>query len=190
MTKVLTVHIHVRPDSNSQNGYAFEMKENGSTKNRLVFDKNQDNMPKTENYRVDFQLHNEKGANLRFSSLADKAMWAKPIANPSDPCPDSECHMPGIFYLDPANPIEDRKISVINTDLTHQLFAFAMNFVPEGTVEGPDTQYICYDPIGENRNGGRLPTTPTDTLASSSSTTGLLVVAGVVIVALAIAVFR
>jgi hypothetical protein len=183
-----TVDIHARPDGNG--GYDFKMKEGGADKTRLVFDKTQDNMPKNEDYRVFFKLHNEQNADLRFSSIPAKVLWAKPIADPSEPCPNCESYMDGIFYLDPSATIEKRQITVINTDPTQQLFAFAMNFVPDGTVEGPDTQYIWFDPIGDNRNGGFTPPSPGGTSFSLNSPIGMTVIAVVAVVAIAFFLFR
>lgn len=153
MGRYRTVDIYVEPDPNSDNGYGFSMKENGSQKSTLVFDKNSDGMKKAEHYQLDIKLHNEKGADLRFSEKMDKVLWAKAI-QPGEKCPDSPCFLNGIFYVADPGDIKATKLTVVNTDMDWLNFAFALNFVPKGEVEGPATKYICYDPIGENRNGG------------------------------------
>ncbi len=154
MTRVRTVEIYVEPDAQSKSGYKFWMEEGGSKTRTLVFDKTVDKMKKEEDYRVEFNLNNCTKADLRFSEIATEVLWAKEISKPSDPCPDQKCYLGGIFYVDPATQIKAAKLTVINMDMDRLLFAFALNFVRKGEVEGPNTKYICYDPIGENRNGG------------------------------------
>jgi hypothetical protein len=154
MSKGRYVDIFVEPDANAPSGYAFRMEEGGVRAARLVFDKHQDNMPKSEDYKIEFKLHNSKGAKLRFSHNKEMVLWATEVFEPKgDECPPPGSSFEGL-YVDPTAYPQDRVLTVINTDLHEQFFAFALNFVPEGTVEGPDTNYVCYDPIGENRNGG------------------------------------
>jgi hypothetical protein len=38
--------------------------------------------------------------------------------------------------------------------MTTKYFAFALNFIQDGGYENEDTQYVCYDPVGSNQNGG------------------------------------
>jgi hypothetical protein len=151
MVKVMKIDIYAKPDTTKPSGYDVWMEENSRKTDRLVFDKTKDNMKKTENYDVRFKLHNKDNANLRFATPTDKALWAKPVEDLSEPCPDQACFMNGVFYLD---SVDRDELSVINTDPAAQLFKFAINLVPEGTVEDENTTYVWFDPIGENRNGG------------------------------------
>jgi hypothetical protein len=155
MSKGRYVDIFVEPDTTASCGYLFRMEEDGLQTSRLVFDKHKDNMPKAEHYKIAFKLHNTKGAKLQFSKMKDKVLWATEVFEPNgDECPPPGSSFDGL-YVDPATYIQDRVLTVINTDMHEQFFAFALNFVPEGTdQEGPGTQYVCFDPIGENRNGG------------------------------------
>lgn len=147
------IDIYVEPDKNSANGYKFSMEDGGVNTQRLVFNKKHDNMKKTEHYDVQFKLHNKMGADLCFSAKTDIVMWVKKVANESDPCPDSPCFLPGEFFVNKFDK-QDNSIYVTNTDMVVETLAFAFNFFKQGEVEGPQTKYICFDPIGSNQNSG------------------------------------
>jgi len=156
MSKGRYVDIFVEPDDSKPGGYAFHMEEGGLRSSRLVFDKDKDDLPKAEHYRIEFKLHNTRGAKLRFAKQKDKVLWATEVFEPKgDECPPAGSSFDGL-YVDPTAYPQDRVLSVINTNMHKQFFAFALNFIPEDEREGPDTQYVCFDPIGENRDGGRL----------------------------------
>lgn len=182
MSQDIKVDVFVEPDSNSPSGYTFSMEKGGKGASTLVFDKNAHNMKKSEHFKIDFKLHNTKGAKLRFSKLTDKVMWAMATNGPTGQCPPEGSSFPG-FYVDPASFIQDDLLTVVNEDMSVQSFSYCLNFVPDGTDEGPDTKYIAYDPIGENRNGGS-----TRTFVSRLSSPGFVataLVAAVAIVAVA-----
>jgi hypothetical protein len=119
----------------------------------LVFNKNNDNVKKSQYYSVHFSLDDEQNAGLRFSHDPDTVLWAAYVPTVTSPCVDEECHIPELF-VDPAIPIEDDKIVVINVDRTEKYFAFGFNFLRPGDSDGPTTNYALYDPIGSNQDGG------------------------------------
>ena len=148
------VDIYVEPDSTSNNGYKFWMEEDKVQTSTLVFNKDTDNMKKKDDYRIEFKLHNQKGAKLHFSKDKSMVLWAEVATGaPPNACPAPNSTCPE-FYVDPAAYIEDRVLKVINTDMTAQDISFALNFLEEGNSDGPDASYICYDPIASNQNGG------------------------------------
>jgi len=153
MGKDRTIDIYVKPDSSKPCGYDYWLEEGKVKIDRVVFDKNNNGMKKTDVYDVHFKLHNKEDANLRFSAIPEKALWVKTIENESEPCPDCPSYWDG-FYLNTDKNFDSNDIWVVNPDMKRQLFAFAFNCVPKGTVEGPKTEYVWIDPIGENRNGG------------------------------------
>lgn len=148
------IYVKPNPDPTGKEPYIFRMDDGKGSTNELVFNKTKDGMPKNDNYTIKFKLKNQDGAALRFSKLVDKVMWAKPVALVTDPCPDSDCYMNGIFYVDPTSAIKDHELTVVNTDPAVQLFKFALNFLPPGENDPPPSGYIYYDPIGNNQNGG------------------------------------
>lgn len=153
MSKEVSVNVHVKPDASQPSGYDFWMDVGGTKKSTLSFDKTKDKMKKSEHYDVVFTLHNEDGADLVFSKLSNIVTWAAATDGPTGACPPANSNFPG-WSVDPDTPITDYSLSVINTDDTEQYFSFCLNFVPKGTIEGPNTIYIPYDPIGDNKDGG------------------------------------
>lgn len=170
------VDIYVEPDSASANGYKFWMEEDKVETSKLVFNKDTDKMKKSEDYKVEFKLHNQKGAKLCFSKDKSMVMWAMAATGaPSNACPPPNSTYPE-FYVDPATFIEDRLLTVINEDKTVEDVAFALNFLEEGEKDGPNANYICYDPIASNQNGG------TGTRSTMSSTATYVAVGAAVAV--------
>ena len=153
MSKGRYVDIFVEPDGSQPNGYKFSMEEDGVGKSMLTFNKTHDRMKKSERYEIEFKLHNRKGADLNFSKKQDKVLCAMIVPKGTEQCPPEGSSVEGL-YVDPTEYPKDHKLHVINTDMNEEDIAFALYFVPDGTVEGPGTQYICYDPIIRNQNGG------------------------------------
>ena len=149
----MTVNINAVADSSQPSGYRFWMVYKNNQVGELEFSKDGDKLKKSQYYTITFVLDPTNNADLRFSHVYETVFWAKEIPNRTAPCVTSACHLPGIF-VDPATPIQDREIKVINVDRHTQLFAFAFNFLRPGDVDGPGTAYALFDPIGSNRNGG------------------------------------
>ena len=156
MSKNRTVEIWATPNATVQEGYDFELKVNGCNATTLEFNKTTDKMKKKDNYQIEFILINKgpKAQNLRFSKTVSTVLWAKTVNNVADNCPKQACYMAGVFYVDPNEEIRDEKLTVINTDPSIQLFKFAFNFLRPGQIDGPNTDYALFDPIGSNQNGG------------------------------------
>lgn len=150
------VRICVEPDTKEASGYRFWMEEKEDDPiDVLIFNKSIDGYNADDEYLVRFKLKNKNGANLQFSMKEDKVLWAKKVKLLSEACPTSKCDMPGEFYLDTQNyPLDPDTLTVVNPDKNVFFFKFGMNFVPKGTVEGPGTNYILFDPIGSDQNGG------------------------------------
>lgn len=148
-----TIYINAVADINEPSGYRFWMVANNNIVTELEFDKTKDKIKKSQYYTITFVLDSTNNAGLKFSKFQETVFWAMEIPNKTAPCVSNACHLTGIF-VDPATPIQDNELKVINTDLKVQLFAFAFNFLRPGTVDGPTTNYALYDPIGSNQNGG------------------------------------
>jgi hypothetical protein len=151
MGNKLTVNIYVEPKSGG--GYSFTMHDGKGSTNELTFNKTRDRMKTWEDYEIWFELNNQNGADLKFSHDMDKVLWAEPTEDPNPPCPTSQ-QMDGIFYVASQNDIKDLKLRVTNTDPDHQRFVFGFNFLPANENDGPGANYVLYDPIGNNQNGG------------------------------------
>lgn len=145
--------IYVEPDKTSPDGYKFSMEQGGVSSHKVVFNKNNDGIKRSQPYDVQFKLHNKMGANLCFSADPNIVMWVKKVANETDPCPDTACFLPGEFFVNKFDK-NDNSVYVTNTDLNVETLAFAFNFFKQGEIEGPKTKYIRFDPIGSNQNSG------------------------------------
>lgn len=153
-----SIDIIVRPNptpTGPKDQYLFSMDEGKGDTNELTFNKTKDGMKSNDVYSIKFKLKNKDGAALRFSKDPSKVLWAKPVASKTDACPNNDCFMDGVFYVDPNSSIKDEELTVINTDPAVQLFKFAFNFLPPGKSDPlPNSDYVYYDPIGNNENGG------------------------------------
>lgn len=148
------VKLIVRPDPSATCGYSFDMEgKDGSNPDRLRFNKRDMNADITDHHRIIFDLENRDGARLEFSQDLRKVMWVKKVRLPTDPCPDQESHLPGEFFVNPKR-LKPKRLVVINMNMKEELLAFAINLVREGEVENDLTNYVLYDPVAENRNGG------------------------------------
>lgn len=150
------ITIYARPLAGNPGQYQFAMNKGFGADEVLEFDKSDDGMWKWENYRITFHLKNEDGANLKFSRRLDKVLWAKPTNETNPPCPAAQ-EMDGIFWVKQASDVSDGKVVVTNRDPDRQRFIFAFNFLPATVNESsstPASDYILYDPIGNNQNGG------------------------------------
>lgn len=147
------ITIHAVADNSEPSGYRFWMMEGGVQNPTLEFSKDKDKLKKSQYYTLNFRLDANENGGLKFSKDPSKVMWAKYVPSPTSPCVDAECHLDEIF-LDPATPIQDDAITVINVDRTVNYFAIGFNFLRPGDVDGPGVDYALYDPIGGNQNGG------------------------------------
>lgn len=153
MPKKRRYQIIATPDAAAPHGHRFDLQSDKGQKADLDFNKDNDQMAKVEDYELVFSLVNRDGAALRFSGDPATVLWAKPLEHAGDSCPTSACHWP-VFRLDPDKPIKDDEVHVLNSDPSEQRFAFAFNFLRSGESDGPQASYVCFDPIGTNKNGG------------------------------------
>ena len=151
-----TIQIVATLDSKSPNGHSFTINNGKGGPADLVFNKNTNDMKWDGYYLIEFQLENEKGANLVFAKDRDKVLWACPAKDAVNGCPPADSQMDTVFYVHPTKKIHDKKLYVINTDMEVIDFVFAFNFLNESNV-GP--KYVKYDPGGSNQNGGTPPFT-------------------------------
>ena len=150
------IDIYVRPLAGNPGQYEFSMDRDFGADEEMTFDKAADGMWRSESYKLTFHLKNREGANLKFSNRLDKVLWAERTQVTDPPCPTSQ-QMDNVFWIKNQNDIEDLKVVVTNKDKDRERFIFAFNFLPATVVEGPSTpatDYVLYDPIGNNEDGG------------------------------------
>jgi len=154
--KLYQVEVIAFDDSSAPKGVGFRMKsslKNG--KGYLEFYKTNNGMHGDEFYLIEFSLTDDTkhpARDLKFVSDLAHVVWTK-ITNDPNECLNS---WPGNSYSEfqaISVPTSDSLI-VLNLDSQQQLFAFALNFVSGLDSDSDPANFITYDPIGENRNGG------------------------------------
>jgi hypothetical protein len=135
--------------------FRMEEKRQRVTKHKgaecLDFDKT--GLYKEDDHEVAFWLVNRGGASVRFTTNLKHVMWVHKVTCEDQPCPSEPSFLPGEFF--PYEVSKDQKsLRIINTNMERELVAFRLNFVPKGEKDVPVDQYIAYDPIGRNQNGG------------------------------------
>lgn len=132
----------------------FSMNGNGvggPENEEIEFDKNKSNgMKKKDRFLVRFNLDDQTGWDLRYVKPKERAMWAKVVSKVDDPCPKQGDKL-GQFKA--VQRIDDALI-VRNNDDDQELIKFALNFIRDDGDDKDPSQYVQYDPIGDNRNGG------------------------------------
>ena len=156
--KTCEIEINATPAGNGQFTFAMSgdgVEQNGANGQKLVFDKKKHGMHQRDDHKIVFKL--VKGRNaIRFTRNLANVLWVAKVGNASAPCPDETAHVPGEFFAYKVNDDQD-ELSVINTNMKKggELLAFRLNFVPKGQDDiSAGEQYIPYDPITDNRNGG------------------------------------
>lgn len=156
----------------SQGKITFDMVENGTKTDTLVFNKTKDKMKKSENYDIKFTLVNNNGLQLQFLQDLQQVMWVAKGNKTAPPgCPNSHASDPEFTVTGVSADILD----VTNTDLIECKFKFVLNFIDTGNHDKAEQ----FDPIYDNQNGGF-----TRTLASSSVIIGSVALFGVALVLL------
>jgi hypothetical protein len=129
----------------------FDMIENGVATDTLIFNKDHDNMPKSDDYDIEYTLLND-GVNLAFVNQQNRPgepviFIAQGSATHLPDCPTGPSTTP-IKEFTVGNPT-DTTLKVKNKDETVCLYKFVLRFVDRDTGE-----IVEYDPIWGNQNGG------------------------------------
>jgi hypothetical protein len=130
----------------------FETIENGVATDILIFNKDNDGMPKSDDYDIEYTLQND-GVNLAFVNQQNRPgepviFIAEGTATHVPDCPTGPSGTPREFTI--GNPT-DTTLKVKNKDETVRFYKYVLRFVDNDTG-----QIVEYDPIWGNQNGGRL----------------------------------
>lgn len=151
--KLYQVTVKAFDDPTKPKGVGFSMQSSLLSAGRLKFYKNSNNMKAEDFYLLDFILDDRTNAGgLAFVSDLDQVLWTKATTDPTE-CINA--HPGGNFseFRAVAVPVPTNLL-VVNYDSTSQLFAFALNFVRGAIANPTPADFITYDPIGDNKNGG------------------------------------
>lgn len=116
---------------------------------KIIFNKNTDNMKKIDHYRIRFDIKDFGDSRLRFVPNKADVMWA----HKGGSCPTSPCEMPNVFWVDDVDK-DGEWIDVINMDLVVEDFWFTLNFVDKSIASPTQADYVPLDPGGGNQNNG------------------------------------
>ena len=143
--KARPVTINSYKDSHGK--ITFDMVEDGSKTDTLVFNKTKDNMKKSESYDVQYSLVNHDGLLLEFLQDKDHVMWvAKGNKTSAPSCPKSHVTDPEFTVTGVSATVLD----VNNTDHDECKYKFVLNFIDTGNQNKAEQ----FDPIYDNKNGG------------------------------------
>jgi hypothetical protein len=137
---------------------AYELWQDSHRKRELTFNKDNDDisadrMRKVDHYLIDFRLHDKTGRNLRFAPKLEDAMWvATGTADCAPECPQSPCYSKEFFAVDLRD--NGKSLIVCNEDQTPALLRWSFRFLPHGADPSNPKNYVEYDPIIRNQNGG------------------------------------
>jgi hypothetical protein len=122
----------------------------GAGKDKFRFNKNSNNMKKTDVYLVQYVLTNAAAFNLKFPQNPDNAMWVCQVANEQQAnatCQNTQC--PVVNEVKAIARLSDNTILAINADSATAWYVFTLNFEETG-----NPNYVQWDPINGNQNGG------------------------------------
>jgi hypothetical protein len=148
----IPVAIMVTAAPDGAGGATFTMSGPDVNGDQIEFNKDKINgMKKKEHFLVTFTLLDNSGLNLRFVKPKEDSMWAKIVQGVTgNSCP-TQGTTPHQFR---ATDRTDTTLTVKNKDDDKEYIMFALNFIPQGGNDSDPSQYVQYDPIGDNRNGG------------------------------------
>lgn len=113
----------------------------------LVFNKNNDGMKKLDFYLMEFDLVDQTHLGLQFEPNPMNAFWVALSETTTPPdCPQKATYCSQVYAI--SNDPNGRSLTVRNDDDNVQAFRFSLNFVDQGGKPH------CFDPIGQNQNGG------------------------------------
>ena len=121
---------------------------------QFVFNKKDDKMPKDDCYLIQFVLVNGDKVGLRFPYRVEDAMWvcrAPDELSAEEGCPKEPCYideMKGLAVLG------DHTLLAVNKDSKTEFVVFTLNFVKQGFSDTDKDNYVPWDPIGNNQDGG------------------------------------
>jgi hypothetical protein len=137
----------------------YEMKGGCVKSGQLYFNKdnesvNGEKMKKPDYFLIEFALDDQTTAkNLCVPANPLDAAWICTPRQSNPPiCPKTPCYDSDIFVS--AVDAENNTITIYNPDMIKESFQFTLRFLPVGADPKVPGNYLPYDPIGQNDNGG------------------------------------
>jgi hypothetical protein len=121
----------------------------------LRFHKDQHGLRKQDYHLIEFVLADETGEGLRFPEVPHDAMWvAKAAPGGQTSCPSKDTAS-DYGVIDPICVSDDGQRLLVRNDNPHrEQWGFTLNFVKRGNDAKNADDYVSWDPIIDNHNGG------------------------------------
>lgn len=135
-------------------GFHAEGDEWNHDRGELVFHKDKHGMKKHDYHLVEFMLDDRTGEGLKFPTVPHDAMWVVACKDRANPvCPTKEMTS-DYEVMEPICVSSDRsRLIVRNDNPRKEDWSFTLNFVRRAEDEARG-DYVSWDPVGSNQNGG------------------------------------
>jgi hypothetical protein len=144
--------ILIRKDPSKPDGVRFQFEDGNGGTDRQTYENHG-----RPGFVIKFMIDDPDRTGLLFPKSKLDAMWAHPVKDANGPCPKPGTTWPEFEAFNV--PAGGKTLMVKNRNSFEQLFKFSLNFTRDR--EDPDAPLVCWDPIGDNRNGGLRAPTPT-----------------------------
>lgn len=121
----------------------------------FVFHKDKHGMKKDDFHLVEFVVDDQTGEGLTFPSIPHDAMWVMAVRDRSNPaCPDKNSTS-DYSVMEPICVCDaGKRLIVRNDNPRKEDWSFTLNFVRPSSDQSDANNYVSWDPIGANQNGG------------------------------------
>lgn len=122
---------------------------------KFTFHKDHHGMHKQDFHLIEYVLDDRTGEGLKFPTLPHDAMWVAAVQDPERPvCPDQHTES-DYSVLEPISVCDEgKRLIVRNDNPRREQWAFTLNLVKSGAGEEDAVNYVSWDPITDNHNGG------------------------------------
>jgi hypothetical protein len=139
-----TTKIRIEEKESKPGGYEFEFQTLFGGTQRQKYEN--DGRP---GFLIAFSIKDVDRTGLLFPKKPGDAMWVHPVEDENGPCPGAGATWPE-FVAENVSA-DGTTLTVRNYNSCRQLFKFSLNFTRDR--DNPDAPLVCWDPIGDNRNG-------------------------------------
>ena len=155
MTRNVAAKVDVIASLDAAGEIVWKMQSSHKKDNKLVFA----NQYIGDEYLITFEIDDKTGLDLIYPTNLDDAMWVSAGVQNGDPvCPELTACYNDVFKAVSVAPTGNpKKLTVRNKNNLCENIAFALRYIPKGKNQKDPRNFVIYDPISENKNGGTLP---------------------------------
>lgn len=139
--------VRIREDKGAPDGVKFDFQNSSAGPEKQKYENDGH-----DGFLIEFKIKDQANSGLLFPKSPCDALWVHPVANEHGPCPSRGAQWDQFVPIEVIDGGETLVVRNYNKDV--QLFKFSLNFTRDR--EDPTSPLVCWDPIGENRNGFSL----------------------------------